>query len=182
LTGSGNWRVFGESQANAMLKDAAKDATAGGRWLGLGKFPETAEEWRKVFAVLDEFNADGEMIKFTMIKGKLPIIKGETAEQIAKKAKDGLEQHLPGGGVQGLIDRNTGDFIEAAIKRAEQAGNKEGIIRLPDGTELHFEKKATGWKDANGIHGWNQKTSLISDYHTYPLAATEIRRKGGGLA
>jgi hypothetical protein len=176
--GQSMWRVCGPSQANAMLKKAAKDAAAGGRWLGLGKMPANAEEWRKVYAVLDEFNADGEMIKFTMMKGKLPIITGETAEQTAKGV-NGIEQHLAGGGLQGLIDRKTGKFIDKAIK---VSGESKGVIRLPDGTLLRFEKKATGWKDANGIHGWNQPMSSLSGYYTYPLAATEIRRKDGGMA
>jgi hypothetical protein len=179
--GQSMWRVFGKSQANPQLTavglDLAGDAKAGGRWLGLGKMPENAEEWRKVYAVLDGFNADGEMIKLTMIKGKLPILTGEAAEQATEGVTKGIEQFLPGGGLQGLIDRETGDFINAAIERS---GNKEGIIKLLDGAELHFEKKATGWKDANGIHGWNQPMSSISGYYTYPLAATEIRRKDGG--
>jgi hypothetical protein len=81
--------------------------------------------------------------------------------------------------LQGLIDRKTGKLIDNAIKLS---GERKGVIRLPDGTVLHFEKKATGWKDANGIHGWNQKMSSISGYYTYPLASTEIRRKDGGIA
>ncbi len=62
---------------------------------GLGKAPETAEEWRKVKgAVLDEWNRDGFIVVGTVGEsGKVKACTGKIAEQ---GGKDILGQYLPG--------------------------------------------------------------------------------------
>ncbi|MCR5883311.1 hypothetical protein LRS03_10780 [Rhizobacter sp. J219] len=119
---------------------------------GVGQAPETAEQWRKVQgAVLDEWNRDGFIVIGTVQEsGKVKAVTGKIAEQTGK---DIPGQYLPGGGKQAKIafDKNMIDQLNAAGERVMATGKAEKLTSH----NVSFEIKPTGWKDANGIHGYS---------------------------
>lgn len=140
---------------------------------GLGKAPETAEEWRKVKgAVLDEWNRDGFIVTGTIQEsGKVKACAGKIAEQSGKNIPG---QYLPGGGTQAKIT-----FDKALIEQLNAAGERvmvSGKAETVRSSMAVFEIKPTGWKDANGIHGYALETGAAA-VQTSRLAAREYATK-----
>jgi hypothetical protein len=119
---------------------------------GLGKAPENAEKWRKVDgAVIDEWNGDGFIVIGTVQESdKLKAVTGKIAEQTGNKIPG---QYLPGGGKQAKItfEKHMIDQLNAAGERVMATGKAEKLTFH----NVNFEIKPTGWKDANGIHGYS---------------------------
>jgi hypothetical protein len=120
------------------------------------KMPETAEEWRELYAVLDKFNKNGHFIVYTVPEGTtLKAWTGKAAEQF--DAATG--QYLGGGGVQLFID------FPAHVKQA--------IEQLP----VHL----TDWGETTKLYGFGKGSdAAIPEIQVERLAANEHQAKGFG--
>jgi hypothetical protein len=98
--------------------------------------PSTPEEWRTLLAVLDKFNANNFVIRYTIPNDTtLKAWRGKAAEQI----NEATGQYLPGGGTQLYLQ------IPANIKGE--------IMQLPAlSTGWGPTLKLFGYEDANASH------------------------------
>lgn len=120
------------------------------------KMPETAEEWRELYAVLDKFNKNGHFIVYTVPEGTtLKAWTGKAAEQF----DTATGQYLGGGGVQLFID------FPAHVKQA--------IEQLP----VHL----TDWGETTKLYGFGKGAdAAIQEIQVERLAANEHQTKGLG--
>lgn len=140
---------------------------------GLGTPPKDAKEWRKSSAVLDEWNRDSFIVEGTVREpNTIKACTGKIAEQIGDKIPG---QYLPGGGKQAMLQLATdlNDLLRAAGERVISSGKPEAFER----GGISWVIKPTGWKDANGIHGYDLVT-LKAGIQTSRLAAREEAAKG----
>ncbi|MDR0702014.1 MAG: hypothetical protein LBF61_06310 [Azoarcus sp.] len=198
------FRVFGPKRDTYGI--AVRESYPGGRpgsaiWVGTGRVPQTAEEWRAMCAVLDEWN--GDMFKFEArvpTEGtKVPIkgCFGKVSEQVSSKIPG---QYLPGVVDQAVvrlpdstyarISEEYEDFMKAAqdyieaMKKANEEFLRTDIVPKvtvpppkpakwtdPE-TGLECEINATGWVDANGHWGYDPKPDRATNVTTEPLADT----------
>jgi hypothetical protein len=119
------------------------------------KMPETADEWRELYAVLDKFNKNGHVIAYTVPEGApLKAWTGKAAEQFDPE----IGQYLGGGGMQLFID-----FPEHI---------KQAIERLP----VH----STDWGKTTKLYGFGEHAdAAIQEIQIERLGANEIQAKGG---
>jgi hypothetical protein len=114
--------------------------------------PSTPEEWRTFLAVLDKFNANNFVIKYTIPHGTtLKAWKGKAAEQ----ANGAVGQYLPGGGNQLYVQ------IPENIK-AE-------IMKLP--------AFSTGWGRTLKLFGYEDSNRAKLAARTERLGSNEIQPK-----
>jgi hypothetical protein len=120
------------------------------------KMPETAEEWRELYAVLDKFNKNGHFIVYTVPEGTtLKAWTGKAAEQF----DDEIGQYLGGGGLQLFID------FPVHVKQA--------IEQLP--------VQMTGWGETTKLYGFGKGAdAAIQEIQVERLAANERQAKGLG--
>lgn len=134
------------------------DAFAGGnparasKFWGMGGMPRSAKEWREYAgAVLDEWNHDGYIAVGTVEEsGKVKACTGKIAEQYGEKIPG---QYLPGGGKQAMIDTQA-DLAERINAVAAEVVH-DGRPRTFSAGGYSWEIKPTGWKDVNGVHGYD---------------------------
>lgn len=173
------YRLFGEGGTTHGF--AVGESYAGGPFWGLGKPPQNAEEWRQFSAVKDEWNRDGFIVVGTVPKNaNMKACVGLISEQAGK---DIPGQYLRGGGMQAFMkfERDTKNLVEGAQKTLSETGQmvmKDGKPRtwIDPNNGMHFDIQPTGWKDANGIHGYGSggtpgSVSVVS------LASTEVASK-----
>ena len=86
----------------------------------------------------------------------------------------GVKTYLPGGGTQAKItfDKSLIEQLNAAGERVMATGKAETITS----SVAVFEIKPTGWKDANGIHGYSLATGPAA-VQTARLTAREYATK-----
>lgn len=140
---------------------------------GLGTPPKTAEEWRKSASVLDEWNHDSFIVQGTVREPNvIKACTGKIAEQTGDKIPG---QYLPGGGKQAMLQLSaeTNDALRAAGERVLNSGKPESFVL----NGVSWTVKPTGWKDANGIHGYDLVT-LTAGIQTSRLSAREEATKG----
>lgn len=139
---------------------------------GLGPPPATAKEWRGPSAVLDEWNHDGFIVVGTVTReGALKACAGKIAEQTGTKIPG---QYLPGGGKQAMFHLSTDSHA-----RLKAIGERVAATGTPARLEVDgvaWEIRATGWKDVNGIHGYDLVT-LKAGVQTVRLGAREEESK-----
>lgn len=179
LAGKTIFRGFGPGG-----KLAGPTNAQGGFW-GIGKIPTTTEEWRVFCGLLDEWNANGflvkvtfssldEMKKFPELANELKVWQGKISEQFGDKIKN---QYLEGGGNQlfGFMPKQIDDAVALMGKAAKASGNvgKQTVM----GVEIEVVK--TGWTNIEGVHGYAEMGQDLSKYapKTRRLNADEIRLK-----
>lgn len=114
--------------------------------------PSTPEEWRTLLAVLDKFNANNFVIKYTIPHGTtLKAWKGQAAEQI----NEAVGQYLPGGGMQLYVQI--------------PANTKAEIMKLP--------ALSTGWGRTLRLFGYEDSTAAKLAARTERLGNHEIQSK-----
>jgi hypothetical protein len=173
------YRLFGKG---GVTHGVTVDPTsAGGVFWGLGKPPKSAEEWRQLSAVKDEWNCDGFIAVGTVPKkSNIKACVGLISEQAGEKIQG---QYLRGGGMQAFItfDRDAKSVVEKESMGLTDAGklvvadNKPRTWVDPH-TGMHFDIHPTGWTDANGIHGYVEGGTPGS-VAVAPLGATEKASK-----
>nr|WP_221320234.1 hypothetical protein [Chitinivorax tropicus] len=153
------YRVFGPVRAEGVhgYKQGGAALAAGNpkytnKFWGIGPPPKTAEEWRHLSAVLDEWNHDGFMLVGTIkepnrVKGCV----GKISEQAGDKIKG---QYLTGGGKQVMLEipGELAGKLNSIGDKVIAEGKPQTL--LLDGVEWVI--RPTGWKDVNGIHGYGQ--------------------------
>lgn len=171
------YRVFGPqgvTHSTEVGRSYAPGAASGRpNFWGLGSPPRNAEEWRKGSAVLDEWNRDSFIVVGTVReKDAVKACTGKIAEQAGK---DIPSQYLPGGAKQAMLQLppDINDLLRAAGERVIATGKPEMFERAG----VAWVIKPTGWKDANGIHGYDLVT-LKAGVQTTRLAVREEATKG----
>lgn len=179
MAGKTIFRAFG---ADGKLAGASN---AQGAFWGMGHIPTTAEEWRKFSAVLDEWNANGflvkvtfpslaEMKKYPELANELKVWQGKISEQFGSKIKN---QYLEGGGEQlfGFMPKQISDMANTMGEAAKTSGTvgKKTVM----GVEVEVVK--TGWTNVEGKIGYAETGQNLSQYApaTRRLDADEIRLK-----
>lgn len=174
LAGKTLFRVFGNG--NPTTKSAP--TYAGGMFWGFGKVPESAEEWRELAAVLDEWNGNGfiAILRFPSdLATSMPTAKG-WAGQIAEQFGNEIPaQYLEGGGKQifmdlGQLSRDISTMGDR-LKKGEQFTSIEH-----NGIRIEF--RATNWTNVNGVYGYSKFSDDLSGAaHTRRLGSDEIQTK-----
>ena len=133
-------------------KSYASGRPGGNSFWGLNKVPDNAEEWRQGSAVIDEWNRDGFIVIGTILPGHtLPACTGVIAERAGDKI---AVQYLTGGAKQAML-KLPADFATELGKAADKVENLGGVEVVTYGG-VRWEFRATGWPDANEIHGYAQ--------------------------
>lgn len=146
------FRIFGPAGSTHGV--AIGENFASGAWWGVGAPPKNAKEWRLRAAVKDEWNRDGFMVTATVPpKADIKACVGTISEQVGTTLPG---QYLPGGGVQAVffLDKPFAETLSAAGQRVIKTGKAEEVIHPV--TKMKFAIRPTGWKDANGVHGYMQ--------------------------
>lgn len=173
------YRLFGPGGTTHGF--AVSESYAGGPFWGLGKPPKNAEEWRQLSAVKDEWNRDGFIVVGTVPKNaNMKACVGLISEQTGK---DIPGQYLRGSGMQAFMkfECDTKNLVEGAQKTLSETGQmvmKDGKPRtwIDPNNGMRFDIQPTGWKDANGIHGYGTGGTPGS-VSVVPLASTEVASK-----
>ena len=172
------FRVFGPKGVTHGYQ-LPMDAFAGGnperasKFWGMGGVPKNAKEWREYSGgVLDEWNHAGFIAVGTVEEsGKIKACTGKIAEQYGDKIPG---QYLPGGGKQAMID--TSADLAKQINAVAAQVVQDGKVRTLSAGGYSWEIKPTGWKDANGIHGYDV-VMLTAGVQTAKLGAREQASK-----
>ncbi|WP_157650991.1 hypothetical protein [Burkholderia ubonensis] len=175
LAGKKVFRVFG----NAL--DIGGESYAGGMYWGLGKVPETPEEWRELCAVLDKFNANG-YITVAHLPDNLAELWPEAKAWMGKVAEQydtdaGRLQYLEGGGDQLFASFGSGinekiNAIGDKIKKGDLGKYCEEKI---NGVLFKFYK--TNWENVEKVFGYGKNAEDASAASTRKLAKDEVRGK-----
>jgi hypothetical protein len=176
LAGKKVYRAFGNPS-----KHAPNGSRAGGRqpaFWGMGEPPKNAEEWRKLAAVLDEWNGNGFLVVLqfpTDLASRMPDVKGWTgtiAEQYGGKVQT---QYLEGGGEQLIV--NLGPLADKITEFGEKIKRGEAVAPL-EWNGMRVEFRATNWKDVEDRHGYSR---FVDDFanaaRTRRLGTDEIQTK-----
>jgi hypothetical protein len=167
-------RFFGPGETVNMVK--IHDTSAGGYWWWLGEAPVNAKQWREQGAVLDEWNRDGFVVIGHMTQDAGPkVVTGTIAEQLSSKLPG---QYLPGGAQQAFLDLSSN--AKGELQRlAYGVDGKGGVVAsgkparwVDPESGIAFEIRPTGWKDANGVHGFDE-TSIPGTVQTKKLQPRE---------
>lgn len=167
------YRVFGPGETThgvAVDTTYACSRRENSFW-GLNEVPVDAKHWRHGSAVLDEWNHDGFIVIGTVLTGhSLPACTGLIAEQAGKEI--GV-QYLRGGSKQAMlkIPKDIATKLNEAAARVRETGRE-----VFEAGGVSWELRATGWTDANGIHGYLHAPSAAST-QTQRLAARAIATK-----
>jgi len=182
------YRIYGPKRKTRGIQ--VDEARAGGPWWGLGRQPQTAEEWRKYAAVLDEYNGDTYIIKAIAPKNPKQPVKGVFGKVSEQNSKNIAGQHLPGGWDQAYLNfsKDTNELVTAygrAVMRKKGGEvtkfmdpRTKKYINVVDGcfecplTGWTFRAEPTGWPDANGIFGYAQGGNVTNTVSTVPLSKT----------
>lgn len=174
LEGETLFRAFGPEGSTHGVKVDASNAI--GPFWGRGMPPKSAEEWRKKYAVIDEWNRNGWVSMVHIPPGvQIPACTSTVSEQFSKKIAG---QFLEGGGQQAVV---TAFFEKQVVELSKQlyarGGGKASIV-LADGKSIVVEVKQSGWKGINGKVGYGE-TVIPGAAVTERLGVTEIQQKVG---
>lgn len=175
LAGKKVFRVFGNAGV------IGGESWAGGMYWGLGKLPETAEQWRELCAVLDKFNANGYMVAADLpsnLEKLWPEARawmGKVAEQYGHGG-DRL-QYLKGGGDQlfGSFGKEVGQEISRIgdlMKKGEL-----GDVHSEEIGGVTFKFFKTNWKNVESLFGYGKAADDAGVAVTRKLGQEEIRNK-----
>jgi hypothetical protein len=172
LAGKTFFRAFGNKS------DVAGPSFAGGMFWGSGEMPKNAEEWRRIAAVLDEWNGNGfvAIIHFPSdLARQMPELKGwsgQIAEQFGQKVP---AQYLEGGGEQLFV--NLGELSKEIADMGDNL--KSGKEFKPiEKNGIRVEFKPTNWTNVEKVYGYSKFDDNISGAaRTRRLASDEIQTK-----
>lgn len=175
LAGKKVFRVFGNAGV------VGSESFAGGMYWGLGKIPETAEEWREFCAVLDRFNANGYITvahlpdNLASLWPEAKVWMGKVAEQYDTEA--GRLQYLQGGGDQ--LFGSFGPGINEAIKAVgdEMKAGKLGDFYEKEVNGVLFKFYKTNWENVEKLFGYGKTAEDVGAASTRKLAHDEVRSK-----
>jgi hypothetical protein len=149
------FRVFGPDGGvthgvTAPVSEAAGRHFSEPSFWGLNAVPSEAETWRKGSAVLDEWNHDGFIVVGTVLEGhSLPACTGLIAEQAGMEIGS---QYLRGGDKQAML--HLPSAVSQELNTIGQRLSRSGIAETIELAGVHWELRATGWSDANGVYGY----------------------------
>lgn len=177
MAGSTIFRAFGNETALATKPGGSW--AAGGFW-GYQKVPGDANEWRQFSAVLDEWNGNGFLVVLHLpedFAARMPgsnAWHGKIAEQFGS---DIPGQYLQGGGEQVIINLD-----EMLKKELNRVGGQVKATGQPASVEFNGVKAEfypSGWKDVEGVHGYNKPEGIEPPYASYTreLHDDELRSK-----
>lgn len=177
MAGSTIFHAFGNETALATKPGGSW--AAGGFW-GYQKVPSSAEEWRKLSAVLDEWNGNGFLVVLYLpqdFAARMPdshVWHGEIAEQFGKEAPS---QYLQGGGEQVIINLDT--LLKKELNRVGEQVKASGQAASVEINGVRSEFYPSGWKDVEGVHGYSKPERIEPPYATYTrqLHDDELRSK-----
>lgn len=168
------FRAFGNKS------EFAKESYAAGGFWGYQKTPQTAEEWREFYAVLDEWNGNGFLVVLHLPEDfgtRMPGANawhGKIAEQFGKYKPD---QYLKGGGEQVIIDLDE-RFKRMVNNYGNQAkANAQTITVDIQGVKAEFYPSR--WEDVSGKYGYSKPEGIEPPYasNTRQLHDDELRSK-----
>ena len=177
MAGSTIFRAFGNETALATKPGGSW--AAGGFW-GYQKVPGSAEEWRQLSAVLDEWNGNGFLVVLHLpedLATRMPGTNawhGKIAEQFGQKRAN---QYLEGGGEQVII--NLDEMLKTELNRIGEQIKASGQPASVEINGVKAEFYPSGWKDVEGVHGYSKPEGIDPPYATYTreLHDDELRSK-----
>ncbi|MCW4782704.1 hypothetical protein [Enterobacter chuandaensis] len=177
MAGSTIFRAFGNETALATTPGGSW--AAGGFW-GYQKVPGNAEEWRQLSAVLDEWNGNGFLVVLHLpedLAMRMPGTNawhGKIAEQVGQKRTN---QYLEGGGEQVTI--NLDEMLKTELNRIGEQVKATGQPASVKINGVKAEFYPSGWKDVEGVYGYNKPEGIDPPYATYTreLHDDELRSK-----
>lgn len=177
LAGSTIFRAFGNETALATKPGGSW--AAGGFW-GYQKVPGNAEEWRQLSAVLDEWNGNGFLVVLHLPEDLAMRMPGSNAwhGKIAEQfGSDIPAQYLQGGGEQVII--NLDETLKTELNRIGEQVKATGQPASVEINGVKAEFYPSGWKDVEGVHGYNKPEGIDPPYATYTreLHDDELRGK-----
>ncbi|MEZ6876920.1 hypothetical protein [Enterobacter sp. KBR-315C3_2022] len=175
MGGSTIYRAFGNPTELAPNGSWA----AGGFW-GYQKVPSSAEEWRQLSAVLDEWNGNGFLVVLHLpedLATRMPgsnAWHGNIAEQFGNEIP---AQYLQGGGEQVII--NLDETLKTELNRIGEQVKATGLATSVEINGVKAEFYSTNWQDANGVHGYSKSEGIDPPYATTTreLHDDELRSK-----
>lgn len=177
MAGSTIFRAFGNE--TALATNPGGSWAAGGFW-GYQKVPGNAEEWRQRSAVLDEWNGNGFLVVLHLPEDlaiRMPGTNawhGKIAEQFGSEIS---AQYLQGGGEQVII--NLDDMLKSELNRIGEQVKSSGRSASVEINGVKAEFYPSGWKEVEGVHGYNKPEGIDPPYATYTreLHDEELRSK-----
>jgi len=175
MAGSTIFRAFGNPS-----KLAPKGSWAAGGFWGYQKIPGSAEEWRQLSAVLDEWNGNGFLVVLHLpgdLATRMPgsnAWHGKIAEQFGNEVP---EQYLKGGGEQVII--NLDEQLKKELNRVGEQVKATGLPASVDINGVKADFYPTDWKDVEGVHGYSNPEGIKPPYATTTrqLHDDELRSK-----
>ncbi|TNV23003.1 DUF4112 domain-containing protein [Buttiauxella sp. B2] len=175
MAGSTIYRAFGNP-----TDLASKGSWAAGGFWGYQKVPGSAEEWRKLSAVLDEWNGNGFLVVLHLpedLATRMPGTNawyGKIAEQFGDKRP---AQYLEGGGEQVIINLDV--MLKNELNRIGEQVKATGQPTSVEFKGVKAEFYPTIWQDVNGVHGYSKPEGIEPPYSTYTrkLHDDELRSK-----
>jgi len=177
MAGSTIFRAFGNE--TALATKAGGSWAAGGFW-GYQKVPGNAEEWRQLSAVLDEWNGNGFLVVLHLpedLAMRMPGTNawhGKIAEQFGSEIP---AQYLQGGGEQVIV--NLDEMLKTELNRIGEQVKATGQSASVEINGVKAEFYPSGWKEVEGVHGYNKPEGIDPPYATYTreLHDDELRSK-----
>ncbi|EKS7107841.1 MULTISPECIES: hypothetical protein [Enterobacter] len=175
MAGSTIFRAFGNPT------DLAPNGSwaAGGFW-GYQKVPGSAEEWRQLSAVLDEWNGNGFLVVLHLPEDLATRMPGSNAwhGKIAEQFGSAIPaQYLKGGGEQVII--NLDEMLKQEVNRIGEQVKAIGQAASVEINGVKAEFYPTNWQDVNGVHGYSKPEGIEPPYATTTreLHDDELRSK-----
>ena len=177
MAGSTIYRAFGNE--TQLATNPGGSWAAGGFW-GYQKVPGSAEEWRQLSAVLDEWNGNGFLVVLHMpadLATRMPGTNawhGKIAEQFGS---DIPTQYLQGGGEQVII--NLDEMLKKELNRIGEQVKATGQPASIEINGVKAEFYPTHWKDVEGTYGYTRPEGIEPPYATTTreLHDDELRAK-----
>jgi hypothetical protein len=175
MAGSTIFRAFGNPTDLAPNGSLA----AGGFW-GYQKVPGSAEEWRQLSAVLDEWNGNGFLVVLHLPEDLATRMPGSHAwyGKIAEQFGSAIPaQYLKGGGEQVII--NLDEMLKKELNNVGDQVKASGLATSVEINGVKAEFYPTNWQDANGVHGYSKPEGIDPPYATTTreLHDDELRSK-----
>lgn len=152
---------------------------AGGFW-GYQKVPGSAEEWRQLSAVLDEWNGNGFLVVLHLPEDLATRMPGSNAwhGKIAEQFGSAIPaQYLKGGGEQVII--NLDEMLKQEVNRIGEQVKATGQAASVEINGVKAEFYPTNWQNVNGVYGYSKPEGIEPPYTTTTreLHDDELRSK-----
>lgn len=175
MGGSTIFRAFGNP-----TDLAPKGSWAAGGFWGYQKVPGSAEEWRQLSAVLDEWNGNGFLVVLHLPEDLATRMPGSNAwyGKIAEQYGNEIPaQYLKGGGEQVII--NLDEMLKKELNHVGEQVKASGLATSVEINGVKAEFYPTNWQDANGVHGYSKPEGIEPPYATTTreLHDDELRSK-----